>query len=94
MSLITTVSEVGQSRGVLTKRGKGDATAATAEISEGPKDGSIVTSTVFLSPFFSFPLFFFFYFHRSFDETGIRAGGEEILKITLVGVLSLIVKVT
>ena len=61
MSLITTVSEVGQSRGVLTKRGKGDATAATAEISEGPKDGSIVTSAVFLSPFFSFPLFFFFF---------------------------------
>ena len=43
---------------------------------------------------FFLSLFFFFSFHRSFDETGIRAGGEEILKITLVGVLSLIVKVT
>lgn len=63
---------------MLTKRGKGDATAATAEISEGPKDGSIVTSAVFLSPFFSFPLFFFFLSigvltKRGFERVGRRS---------------------
>jgi hypothetical protein len=69
---------------VLTKRGKGDATAATAEISEGPKDGSIVTSAVFLSPFFFFPFFFLVSFHEVLTKRGFERGGEEILKIAFV----------